>query len=654
MKNDWSKKLIVLFFIIFLSASIFLMLQLLSFAETLNFVDSGIDYAETTEELNNPERGYMSNYFINLKVKGSQILNIEDNFCHLFFNIGDFSNARNGGKGDLDFSADMLSGLNQTFKNFRENGSMAIIRFSYDGYEGRADTEPSMKQILKHITQLKPVFAANEDVIASVEAGFLGKWGEMHGSKIVTVKNINLLINALLDTVPKSRTISVRQPAFYANWLGININNINKSISKKGTPGYRIGIYNDGYLGSVSDLGTYQNRNKELAWLKEQAKHTFYGGEIPSAYDDEYYLPVNCIPEMSVTHTAYINGGQYAEWNRIYQGSNQAYKGKTALKYISDHLGYRFVLCNSLLPKSISQGNNLPLKIKIENTGFGNVINQKEVELILLKDNRYYIKKLNMDVTQWNANTIKSLSLTMQLPINIKEGTWKVYLRISNPNTSTEDDTKWAIEFANADIWNADLCANYLGSFVVAKNRMIGPGYFMVLKTLTGNMTMDGVRTSELEYMQTNLLYQYIRKKIYIKNDKQYLYILAENSYAVNYQVVEIGFRNGKNGKSYRTYTTAPSATSTNGYVWYGEGSNELMIPSGYVHKYTNGSIEYKIPLGTMFGLNNGVTLSDFYIKFMKSDWTDITSIQADKTYTVSLDGGSINNTEIGTKKTAE
>jgi len=37
---------------------------------------------------------------------------------------------------------------------------------------------------------------------------------------------------------------------------------------------YRVGIFNDKYLASKSDLDTYKLREKEVKWLKNQVKHT--------------------------------------------------------------------------------------------------------------------------------------------------------------------------------------------------------------------------------------------------------------------------------------------------------------------------------------------------------------------------------------------
>lgn len=62
----------------------------------------------------------------------------------------------------------MLESLNRTLENIRKNGGTAVIQFAYDNFTGKADREPGIDQIIKHIEQLKPFFEKNEDVIACV------------------------------------------------------------------------------------------------------------------------------------------------------------------------------------------------------------------------------------------------------------------------------------------------------------------------------------------------------------------------------------------------------------------------------------------------------------------------------------------------------
>ncbi len=71
--------------------------------------------------------------------------------------------------------------------------------------------------ILGHIHQLEKVFLENRDVLYGVQAGFLGPWGEWHGSNWGDPPSLQArrsVLFALLDAVPEPVTVHVRRPMF--------------------------------------------------------------------------------------------------------------------------------------------------------------------------------------------------------------------------------------------------------------------------------------------------------------------------------------------------------------------------------------------------------------------------------------------------------
>jgi len=52
------------------------------------------------------------------------------------------------------------------------------VRFAYNQDQTSPYNEPSKAQILAHIEQLKPLLDQNADVIAVLQQGFIGAWGE--------------------------------------------------------------------------------------------------------------------------------------------------------------------------------------------------------------------------------------------------------------------------------------------------------------------------------------------------------------------------------------------------------------------------------------------------------------------------------------------
>lgn len=472
MKN---KKFILMLSILllFINLGVFFISNSYSLDEEYTLM-TDIDYNESLESFDNPERGFYEPIGYTLKVADNEVKDLKYNLIHLRVDLSAFSKASNGIE-DLELSEDSLNALNKTLQNIKKNNGSVIIRFAYDGFNGTKDLEPELSMLLTHIKQLKPVFYQNKDVISYVELGFFGPWGEMHSSSICTLENVSLALDAMLDSVPENITIGVRTPAYYAHFAGLDRNNLNENITTPDSKYYRIGLYNDGYLGSESDLGTFANRAIETDWLKKQATHTFYGGEVVANYASG--TPLNTVSYIAqegfITHTTYLNlrwnNNVIDEWkNTIYDGTDLLYKGENGFNYINNHLGYRFVLKESKLTTNIKKNDPLLIKLQIENVGFANLINKKKTTLVLQSDDNTYEINTNINPTKWLSKSISSVPIVIaNLPENIVVGEYKVYLRISCYGNLENDNNYQAIRFANNNIYNEEIGANYIGKIVI-------------------------------------------------------------------------------------------------------------------------------------------------------------------------------------------
>lgn len=436
-----------------------------------------IDYSESTDSLRNPERGFYEPRGYNLKVSGNKPLTppANGNLVHLRVGLAAFSS---NGKNtvDTEITEDALNNLTATIDAIRKNNASIILRFAYDDFRGTpTNQEPStMDMILRHIEQLGPILLANKDVISLIEIGFFGPCGELHSSKIGSQANVALVTDKLLDVTNEQIRLSLRTPGHYSTWSKINRNTIDQYITKKGTREYIVGIYNDGYLGNETDLGTFANRKKEVTWLNSQAKHTFYGGEMVANYATG--TPLNTIEyiqeEAFITHTTYLN----SIWNDTvingfkttpYVGDNTLYKDLTAYQYIDNHLGYRFVLKKSEITNKIEKNDPLKAKLKIENVGFANLINNKKVTIVLENGQNIHEIQTQMDPTTWDSKSITNVEFSTEIPTTIKSGEYNIYLRISENGNLTTDQNYHCIRFANKNIYNEKLGANYIGKVII-------------------------------------------------------------------------------------------------------------------------------------------------------------------------------------------
>src|SRR5690606_14587984 len=73
-------------------------------------------------------------------------------------------------------SQSTLDFFQRQMDTIRNAGMKAIVRFGYS--DATSGTDANASRITQHLEQLKPLLERNKDVIAVVQSGFIGGWGE--------------------------------------------------------------------------------------------------------------------------------------------------------------------------------------------------------------------------------------------------------------------------------------------------------------------------------------------------------------------------------------------------------------------------------------------------------------------------------------------
>lgn len=602
-------------------------------AET-SLKDSGISYTETVGTINNPACGYTTTVWPNCKPNNTPTYNPTGNLMLFFIDIGAFSSGVNGTTDDngnytdgIDYDLDetFFSAWRTTFENCRKNGCMVALRFRYDA-NGKDNPEPSsFEQVLHHIQQIKDsgLLEDYKDIIAYVESGFVGKWGEQHGGKYTSVEYKAQLLDAMLDCVPAPIPVTVRTPDIFAKWAGIERKDLADYDSSGNPDALRVGLYNDGYMGSDSDLGTYSNRAVETDWLSKQTLTSYFGGEFSGNLDwakkYDTYLPENAIPEMYKTHLSYINGNifqlykdyTFSEAYDVDNVDNSAYYGQNVFQFIRDHIGYRFVLRKSELSDKVQQGGELQLHFNVENTGFSGIIPETETEIILEQNGNFIRTTVDINPNEWYSCTTAEEFLNLKLPDSLPEGDWNAYLKISFGNNTVEQINLRSVQFANEGVWNPSLGADYLGTFTVTENDTHGTDNSFCqtdsqtdensgkMYSINGHTTADGLITSPYEWSENMLIAENGDNKLYMNADDKYLYIMADIPNNAEKPVWNIRVENADTSISYWYYKQSA------GWIYYNQGNHD-----GITLK-TNGNIaEFKIAFGDVMGVNADTVLN--------------------------------------------
>lgn len=421
-----------------------------------------LNYSESTEKINNPDQGFYRPVLVRMTDGGAtynkNIITDATQLYHLRIDISAFSSAVNG-TADKPLSSAALNGLDELINYLKAKEKSAIVRLAYDpNYGGSANKEPALSVISEHIAQACKVFNRHKTTITAIEVGLLGPWGEMHTSAAATAENITKITEKYLSET-SNLPVLVRTPKMIYNYLGLTLTEAQNYVIEKDSPAYRLGIFNDGYLGSSTDLGTYTDREKDIAFLKNQTEHLPYGGEVVTPSSTLHDIEV-CTPEMFEMNLSYLN----VEWNNLVIdkwknsdytaecGDEENYYGKTAFDYIQNRLGYRFVLKDSVLKTNAA--GKVEISLKTHNVGFGNLNKEKSAELIFADANGTVAEIIKVE------NFRGSSELTYSFETNLNVTDFFIYLRLYGENIGGAP--AYALQFANDGLWNEELKANLI------------------------------------------------------------------------------------------------------------------------------------------------------------------------------------------------
>ena len=264
---------------------------------------------------------------------------------------------------------------------------------------------------------------------------------------------------------------------------------------------YRVGMFNDGYLGTQYDYGTWGAdcntsicREEGVAWLEKYGINTPYGGEALTTAGG--YEVINTPEFLSYegfrTHTSYLN----IQWNnnlidswkktlfniKDFDYDFERVDSLTGFKYINDHLGYRFVLREAWITDTVGADGIFKAKVRIQNVGFGNLTRKMSASLEIVvgldpRDDSYGIDLYSYGVQLPDsidfrnvhsrkieikgADTVMTFDGNNEISIETKvdgyQGTMQVYLRVCNEQ-KYNDCVAFANEKSSKHI--------YIGTFI--------------------------------------------------------------------------------------------------------------------------------------------------------------------------------------------
>lgn len=434
---------------------------------------------DTTTNFLNPERGWHSDRASTGDFSGLRGGSWQSTPMTLNRWIGRLDEFR-----DSAISQNWLNNHANVFAAARSAGIKLELRYAYSYNPPTNPPDASATRIVQHIGQLGPVWQANADVISSIQAGFVGRWGEWNASGFGITSGAdpavrNSIIQALVDNVPTDRMITLRYPEMTAEYFGHHISEypdypapVTFSERFNGTPKARLGILNDSFLANHTDGGTfvvnrytanYATNTHSMAYWVATSRYTANSGET---VDLDWRDGNRESGAASIARMAELN---WDVLNRAY--STRVINGWIASGHydeISRRLGYRLGLTSVTLPEDISSGASFDVSFTLKNDGFGKVFNPRPIDLVLTPTGGgdpvsiRLVEDARRDLPL--GGETRTLAYTVNLPGDVAGGSYTAALALPDPYPSIANDSRYAIRLANDGVWNNGI--NELGMTV--------------------------------------------------------------------------------------------------------------------------------------------------------------------------------------------
>jgi hypothetical protein len=401
--------------------------------------------SSTTADFANPERGFYGwsgDDFVTQYDTGS-VQAAYNAGQRLVFAKVELNNYRSS-----DLPDAWLTQLGNSFAEVRQAGMKVTLLFSYDFSAGGQDASAAL--IKRHIEQLRPILAANADLIPYMRAGFIGAWGEWHSSQsgnscgynapatvTCTQADANRVIirDALLANMPATTQIGFRYPPDLQKWY------------PSPTQQSRAGLHNDCFLAGPTDSGTFENAS-DRPYAKQLTENAAFGGE--TCENAETPVRNTCADILS-------EGAQYhLAWLNINYAPTVLNKWRAdgCFSEVSRKMGYRLQLDGVSHASEAAAGQSITVNVDLRNVGWARIFSARK----LVATFKHTATGATFSAAAGNLQTLSSQAtastrqtITVAVPAGAAKGSYTLHLGTPDIHSATAADARFAVRFANAD-----------------------------------------------------------------------------------------------------------------------------------------------------------------------------------------------------------
>lgn len=410
-------------------------------------------YSLSSRQLDNPYQGWYRIYGytlsdtepFNMEIVRKTVAGDQNQLALLEINLRNYP--------DSDISTSSLSQLDALLLAWKDSHKQLILRFLYD-WNGKAkETEPKNISIIKrHMAQTAEIVNKYADCVYLMQGIYVGNCGEMNNSNYMSLKNMRELATYLDSVIDPAIYLSVRTPEHY-RIVSQSSDPVSAADAFSGRISARTGLFNDGMLGSDSDLGTYGEkpfspskdftgkgtRGEEIAFQNTLCNYVPNGGEV--VLDNKYNDFPNAAADLKAMHVSYLDCGYdlavLDKWKTSVYSGNDCFDGMDGYSYIGAHLGYRYALLSSSCSFHTFQDHDATLSVTMENSGFSVSYRPFTSTVTILRmDGRVCDTiPVKTDNRYWKSGE----TVTWNIPLDVRayeDGNYRIYYRLFDPATN--------------------------------------------------------------------------------------------------------------------------------------------------------------------------------------------------------------------------
>jgi hypothetical protein len=360
-----------------------------------------------------------------------------------------------------------LSRLNDSFARVRQEGFKVMLRFMYN-YDSSGN-DATLSTVLNHISQLKPVLQNNADVIVSMQAGFIGAWGEWHSSQngLDSLSNKGTILNAILGALPTNRMVQIRYPL---DAMRLYPSALSASQAFGGSYQSRVGSHIDCFLNSDMDGGSWDglgqfSSSQMQSYIQQSSQYTPMSGETCEGFSSSSRGECSvAMSEFQKYHFDMFNNSYYAGGGNWTAGDNPRWVNGGCIDSIKRKLGYRFQLTQSQMSGQVKPGGEFYLSFTVNNVGWGKLFNPRKLEVILRHkaSGKVYRLTTGADPRTWLSGSTTTVTVSGGVPASAPTGDYDVLLNLPDPSGQLYGNPAFSIRLANQNVWESSTGFNSL------------------------------------------------------------------------------------------------------------------------------------------------------------------------------------------------